>query len=75
MHGDLSPKADIFSFGVVVLEIISGRKNSSFVPLPPPDSDLNSSVPLVESEAFVRAFSPGSTLEPGLKVFRRRGLK
>jgi hypothetical protein len=30
---------------------------------------------LVEREALVRAFSPGSTLEPGLKVFRRRGPK
>jgi hypothetical protein len=30
---------------------------------------------LVESEALVRAFSPGSTLEPGLKAFHRRGLK
>jgi hypothetical protein len=29
----------------------------------------------VESEAFIQAFSPGSTLEPGLKAFRRRGLK
>jgi hypothetical protein len=28
---------------------------------------------LVEMEAFVRAFSPGSTLEPGLKGFHRRG--
>jgi hypothetical protein len=31
--------------------------------------------PLVEREAFVRAFSLGSTLEPGLKAFRRRGPK
>jgi hypothetical protein len=31
--------------------------------------------PLVESEALVRPFSPGSTLEPGLKTFRRRGPK
>uniref|UniRef100_A0ACD5XWG3 Uncharacterized protein n=1 Tax=Avena sativa TaxID=4498 RepID=A0ACD5XWG3_AVESA len=37
MHGHLSAKADVFSFGVLVLEIVSGRKNSSFVP--PPDSD------------------------------------
>jgi hypothetical protein len=29
----------------------------------------------VESEAFVRAFSPGSTLEPGLKAFHQRGPK
>jgi hypothetical protein len=28
---------------------------------------------LVEREAFVRAFSPSSTLEPGLKGFHRRG--
>jgi hypothetical protein len=33
------------------------------------------SLALVESEAFVRAFSPGSTLEPGLMTFRRRGSK
>ncbi len=30
MLGHLSVKADVFSFGVVVLELISGQKNSSF---------------------------------------------
>jgi serine/threonine protein kinase len=30
MHGNLSVKADVFSFGVVVLELVSGQKNSSF---------------------------------------------
>jgi hypothetical protein len=30
---------------------------------------------LVERETLVRAFNPGSTLEPGLKVFRRRDSK
>ncbi|WRX14474.1 Protein kinase domain - like 10 [Theobroma cacao] len=30
MHGHLSKKADVFSFGVVVLELISGQRNSSF---------------------------------------------
>uniref|UniRef100_A0A5B6YJU9 Putative Cysteine-rich receptor-like protein kinase 10 n=1 Tax=Davidia involucrata TaxID=16924 RepID=A0A5B6YJU9_DAVIN len=30
MHGHLSVKADVFSFGVVVLELISGLKNSTF---------------------------------------------
>ncbi|XP_057960442.1 cysteine-rich receptor-like protein kinase 43 [Malania oleifera] len=30
VHGHLSVKADIFSFGVVVLELISGQKNSTF---------------------------------------------
>lgn len=30
MYGHLSVKADVFSFGVVVLELISGQKNSNF---------------------------------------------
>ncbi|KAG9458260.1 hypothetical protein H6P81_002768 [Aristolochia fimbriata] len=30
MHGRLSVKADVFSFGVVMLELITGKKNSSF---------------------------------------------
>ncbi|CAA3009320.1 receptor kinase At4g00960 [Olea europaea subsp. europaea] len=30
MHGHLSVKADVFSFGVVILELISGQKNSRF---------------------------------------------
>ncbi|XP_031255562.1 cysteine-rich receptor-like protein kinase 17 [Pistacia vera] len=30
MHGQLSVKLDVFSFGVLVLEIISGHKNTSF---------------------------------------------
>ena len=28
MHGKFSIKSDIFSFGVIILEIISGKKNS-----------------------------------------------
>ncbi|CAA6664857.1 unnamed protein product [Spirodela intermedia] len=32
MHGKLSTKADVFSFGVLVLELVSGRKNSTFTP-------------------------------------------
>ncbi|CAD5172064.1 unnamed protein product [Musa acuminata subsp. malaccensis] len=39
MHGFLSTKADVFSFGVLVLELVSGRKNSAFSPLPDPDAD------------------------------------
>ncbi|KAI7752524.1 hypothetical protein M8C21_015875, partial [Ambrosia artemisiifolia] len=31
MEGTFSMKSDIFSFGVLILEIISGRRNSSFV--------------------------------------------
>ncbi|KAL8468868.1 hypothetical protein ACS0TY_031904 [Phlomoides rotata] len=30
MHGQFSIKSDVFSFGVLVLEIISGRRNNSF---------------------------------------------
>ncbi|KAF7119352.1 hypothetical protein RHSIM_Rhsim13G0160700 [Rhododendron simsii] len=30
MHGQFSAKSDVFSFGVLVLEIISGRKNNNF---------------------------------------------
>nr|XP_043640033.1 putative receptor-like protein kinase At4g00960 isoform X2 [Erigeron canadensis] len=30
MHGNLSVKADVYSYGVVVLELISGQKNFSF---------------------------------------------
>lgn len=30
MHGHLSEKADVFSFGVLVLELISGQRNSTF---------------------------------------------
>ncbi|XP_033143301.1 putative cysteine-rich receptor-like protein kinase 12 [Brassica rapa] len=30
IHGQFSMKSDVHSFGVLVLEIISGRKNSSF---------------------------------------------
>ena len=30
MHGQFSVKSDVFSFGVLVLEILSGQKNHSF---------------------------------------------
>ncbi|XP_026434897.1 putative receptor-like protein kinase At4g00960 isoform X1 [Papaver somniferum] len=30
MHGEFSVKSDVFSFGVLVLEILCGQKNSSF---------------------------------------------
>ncbi|KAE8686252.1 Cysteine-rich RLK 29 [Hibiscus syriacus] len=30
MHGQFSVKSDVFSFGVIVLEIVSGQKNNSF---------------------------------------------
>lgn len=30
MHGHFSVKSDVYSFGVLVLEIVSGQKNSGF---------------------------------------------
>jgi serine/threonine protein kinase len=30
MHGHFSIKSDVFSFGVLVLEMVSGKKNSYF---------------------------------------------
>uniref|UniRef100_A0A453KT25 non-specific serine/threonine protein kinase n=1 Tax=Aegilops tauschii subsp. strangulata TaxID=200361 RepID=A0A453KT25_AEGTS len=49
MHGHLSAKADVFSFGVLVLEILSGRKNSSFIP--PPRSSADNLLDYVRLEA------------------------
>lgn len=31
VHGDFSIKSDVFSFGVLVLEIVSGKRNRGFV--------------------------------------------
>ena len=31
MEGTFSVKSDVFSFGVLTLEIVSGRRNTSFV--------------------------------------------
>jgi len=28
MHGQFSEKSDVFSFGVIILEIVSGKRNS-----------------------------------------------
>ena len=30
MHGQFSVKSDVFSFGVLVLEIVSGQRNTTF---------------------------------------------
>ena len=43
MHGYLTVKSDVFSFGVLVLEIVSGRKNQELI-LNDESSDLLSYV-------------------------------
>ena len=30
MHGHFSPKTDVYSFGVLVLELVSGQRNNCF---------------------------------------------
>lgn len=30
MHGQFSVKSDVFSFGVLILEIVTGRRNNCF---------------------------------------------
>ena len=32
MRGYLTEKADVYSFGIVVLEIVSGRSNTNYKP-------------------------------------------
>lgn len=32
LWGYLSDKADVYSFGIVVLEIVSGKNNNSYIP-------------------------------------------
>ena len=38
VHGQYSVKSDVFSFGILVLEILSGKKNRGFCH---PDHHLN----------------------------------
>jgi serine/threonine protein kinase len=38
VRGQYSVKSDVFSFGVLILEIVSGKKNNGFFH---PDHDLN----------------------------------
>ncbi|KAJ0983414.1 hypothetical protein J5N97_011669 [Dioscorea zingiberensis] len=41
LHGEFSTKSDVFSYGVLVLEIVTGRKNTSFQRSRPAVSLLN----------------------------------
>lgn len=48
-HGKFSEKSDVFSFGVLLLEIVSGKKNNSSI-----DSDLSLNfLGYVSSQPFI----------------------
>lgn len=44
MHGQLTEKADIYSYGILVLEIVTGRKNNNSVDDSPEGQSLMSQV-------------------------------
>ena len=47
MEGVFSVKSDVFSFGVILLEIISGKKNSGFYLTEHAQTLLTYSTPLI----------------------------
>lgn len=52
MDGVYSEKSDVFSFGVVILEIVTGKKNRGFTSSDL-DSNLLSYVSLNQSKSFL----------------------
>ncbi|XP_075522577.1 cysteine-rich receptor-like protein kinase 43 [Primulina tabacum] len=62
MHGNLSVKADVFSFGVVVVELISGQKNSTFNRDPDSQSLLEWAYKLYKKNRSIEIVDP--TLAP-----------
>ncbi|KAG5622813.1 hypothetical protein H5410_008031 [Solanum commersonii] len=70
MHGQFSVKSDVFSFGVLVLEIFSGQKNTCFRNgesvedlLSYPEFEFH-----VCADSNITAFSPNSTYDTNLKT-------
>lgn len=55
MHGQFSSKSDVFSFGVLVLEIISGKRNSSFYQSDQGAEDLLSYVSRLRTSFFLHS--------------------
>jgi len=51
MDGNFSVKSDVFSFGVLVLEIITGKKNRGFYY---PNEDMNLLGNVSESVSLIR---------------------
>ncbi|KAL1568592.1 Cysteine-rich receptor-like protein kinase 43 [Salvia divinorum] len=58
LRGSLSKKADVFSFGVVVLELISGQKNSTFSQEPDSDSLLEWAYKLHRKQRSIEIMDP-----------------
>ncbi|KAG6405538.1 hypothetical protein SASPL_133128 [Salvia splendens] len=58
LHGNVSKKADVFSFGVVVLELISGQKNSSFTRDPDSESLLEWAYKLYRKQRSFEIMDP-----------------
>ncbi|KAK6122396.1 hypothetical protein DH2020_043838 [Rehmannia glutinosa] len=58
MHGNLSKKADVFSFGVVVLELISGQKNSAFNRDPDSQNLLDWAYKLYKKQRSIEIMDP-----------------
>ncbi|KAL0333917.1 UNVERIFIED_CONTAM: putative LRR receptor-like serine/threonine-protein kinase [Sesamum angustifolium] len=58
IHGHLSEKADVFSFGVVVLELITGQKNSKFNRDPDSQSLLEWAYKLYKKQRSLEIMDP-----------------
>ncbi|XP_027939834.1 serine/threonine-protein kinase-like protein At3g51990 [Vigna unguiculata] len=67
--GDLSPKSDVFSFGILLLEIASGRHAIDVRHSPP--SVLDWAVPLVRRGHFREICDPRIGAPPDMAAFRR----
>lgn len=53
MRGNYSLKSDVFSFGVMVLEIVTGRKNNDFYNNSHQSEDLLNTVNIQHSSSYL----------------------
>ncbi|KAK8939793.1 Cysteine-rich receptor-like protein kinase 42 [Platanthera guangdongensis] len=75
VHGQLTEKADVYSYGVVVLEIVTGRKNQTSISASAEGHSLMQQVwQHYNSETLIRLLDPDlqgkCTDEEALKLFR-----
>eukprot|EP01018_Ginkgo_biloba_P008791 Gb_20960 [translate_table: standard] len=68
VRGQLTEKADIFSFGVLVLEILSGKRNSSFIPAEATQSLLAVIWNHYQAEKVADIIDPNCNMEEALRV-------